>query len=315
VVSFYYTYIEAWCLGYAWHYAVNGGVVDAAAPIADQTQQAAAFYTNFIGSTGNGVLAGSGTVSNASVATLVGTGALAGDVALTLSPTAILLGVGVLSGSSVMSFTSTSTATGNASAVGTSTITFTPAATLTGAEAETIAGSSILMFAPVAVLEGDGALIGQSTITFTPSGFIGVPELEGGSVRRRRSKPFDWRAFLPSTDWWQLPKPAETKLPGGLQVRISEGQASSRSRSYAQAESRTVRIAAAFTLSPLSPDEMPAAKSCLVAPAITISKSTSQVEAQSEIVYGEGRLGRIEKRLAQLEHNTEMFAPINRLRL
>jgi SNF family Na+-dependent transporter len=57
-VSFYYTYIEAWCLGYAWHYAVNGGVVDAAAPIAEQTQQAQAFYTNFIGASGNGVIAG-----------------------------------------------------------------------------------------------------------------------------------------------------------------------------------------------------------------------------------------------------------------
>lgn len=56
-VSFYYTYIEAWCLGYAWHYAVNGGVVDAAAPIADQTQQAASFYTGFIGAEANGVLA------------------------------------------------------------------------------------------------------------------------------------------------------------------------------------------------------------------------------------------------------------------
>jgi SNF family Na+-dependent transporter len=57
-VSFYYTYIEAWCLGYAWHYAVNGGVVDAAAPIAEQTAQAQAFYTNFIGASGNGVIAG-----------------------------------------------------------------------------------------------------------------------------------------------------------------------------------------------------------------------------------------------------------------
>jgi SNF family Na+-dependent transporter len=56
-VSFYYTYIEAWCLGYAWHYAVNGGVVDAAAPIADQTQQAASFYSGFIGAEANGVLA------------------------------------------------------------------------------------------------------------------------------------------------------------------------------------------------------------------------------------------------------------------
>lgn len=56
-VSFYYTYIEAWCLGYAWHYAVNGGVVDAAAPITEQTQQAAAFYSNFIGAQENGVIA------------------------------------------------------------------------------------------------------------------------------------------------------------------------------------------------------------------------------------------------------------------
>ena len=56
-VSFYYTYIEAWCLGYAWHYAVGTGIVDAAAPVADQTKQAAAFYSNFIGAADNGVLA------------------------------------------------------------------------------------------------------------------------------------------------------------------------------------------------------------------------------------------------------------------
>ncbi|MGE0444896.1 MAG: sodium:calcium symporter [Vicinamibacterales bacterium] len=57
-VSFYYTYIEAWCLGYAWHYAVNGGIVDASASLAEQTQQSAAFYTNFIGASNNGVIAG-----------------------------------------------------------------------------------------------------------------------------------------------------------------------------------------------------------------------------------------------------------------
>lgn len=56
-VSFYYTYIEAWCLGYAWQYAVGGGIVDASAPLTEQTQQAAAFYTNFIGASDNGVLA------------------------------------------------------------------------------------------------------------------------------------------------------------------------------------------------------------------------------------------------------------------
>ena len=57
-VSFYYTYIEAWCLAYAWHYAVNGGVVDAAAALPEQTRQASAFYTSFIGSEENGVIAG-----------------------------------------------------------------------------------------------------------------------------------------------------------------------------------------------------------------------------------------------------------------
>ena len=57
-VSFYYTYIEAWCLGYAWHYAIGTSIVDASAPIAEQTKQAATFYTTFIGSADNGVLAG-----------------------------------------------------------------------------------------------------------------------------------------------------------------------------------------------------------------------------------------------------------------
>jgi SNF family Na+-dependent transporter len=56
-VSFYYTYIEAWCLGYAWQYAVGAGMVDASVPVADQTKQAADFYTNFIGAADNGVLA------------------------------------------------------------------------------------------------------------------------------------------------------------------------------------------------------------------------------------------------------------------
>jgi NSS family neurotransmitter:Na+ symporter len=62
-VSYYYTYIEAWCLGYTWHYlmamfGMGSGVVDRAAPIAQQTTQAADFYANFIGSRENGVLAG-----------------------------------------------------------------------------------------------------------------------------------------------------------------------------------------------------------------------------------------------------------------
>lgn len=57
-VSFYYTYIEAWCLGYTWHYVFGGGIVNASAPITEQAAQSAAFYNNFIGTSGNGVIAG-----------------------------------------------------------------------------------------------------------------------------------------------------------------------------------------------------------------------------------------------------------------
>jgi SNF family Na+-dependent transporter len=56
-VSFYYTYIEAWCLGYFWHYLTGGIGVDAAAPIAEQTARASQFYSNFTGRGENGVLA------------------------------------------------------------------------------------------------------------------------------------------------------------------------------------------------------------------------------------------------------------------
>ncbi len=67
-VSFYYTYIEAWCLGYAWHYLTSavglgptlgtGLGIDAAAPVAVQTETATAFYNNFVGNHENGVLYG-----------------------------------------------------------------------------------------------------------------------------------------------------------------------------------------------------------------------------------------------------------------
>ena len=57
-VSFYYTYIEAWCLGYAWSYATGGIGVNAGAPIAEQTATSAAFYRDFTGREANGVLAG-----------------------------------------------------------------------------------------------------------------------------------------------------------------------------------------------------------------------------------------------------------------
>jgi neurotransmitter:Na+ symporter, NSS family len=57
-VSFYYTYVEAWCLGYAAHYAAGGIGIDRAAPIADQTAAAARFYDDFTGRGEHGVIAG-----------------------------------------------------------------------------------------------------------------------------------------------------------------------------------------------------------------------------------------------------------------
>ena len=55
-VSFYYTYIEAWCLGYFWHYLTGGIGVVAGAPIADQTATAAQFYSDLTGRAANGVM-------------------------------------------------------------------------------------------------------------------------------------------------------------------------------------------------------------------------------------------------------------------
>jgi len=55
-VSFYYTYIEAWCLGYAFHFATGGIGVDVAAPIAEQTAAAQQHYDTFVGNYHNGVV-------------------------------------------------------------------------------------------------------------------------------------------------------------------------------------------------------------------------------------------------------------------
>jgi SNF family Na+-dependent transporter len=57
-VSFYYTYIESWCLGYAWHYLTGGIGVDVTAPIAQQTAVATKFYDDFVGNESNGVVYG-----------------------------------------------------------------------------------------------------------------------------------------------------------------------------------------------------------------------------------------------------------------
>jgi SNF family Na+-dependent transporter len=57
-VSFYYTYIEAWCLGYTWQYLTGGIGIDPGAPIQTQTATAAAFYDRFTGREAHGVIAG-----------------------------------------------------------------------------------------------------------------------------------------------------------------------------------------------------------------------------------------------------------------
>ncbi|HEX6881952.1 MAG TPA: sodium:calcium symporter [Planctomycetota bacterium] len=57
-VSFYYTYIEAWCLMYCWEYLSGGLGIDMAAPIAEQTAVASAYYDTYTGRLANGVLTG-----------------------------------------------------------------------------------------------------------------------------------------------------------------------------------------------------------------------------------------------------------------
>jgi NSS family neurotransmitter:Na+ symporter len=57
-VSFYYTYIESWCLMYCWNYVTGGLGIDAGAPLAEQTRVASEFYDKYTGRGHNGVLAG-----------------------------------------------------------------------------------------------------------------------------------------------------------------------------------------------------------------------------------------------------------------
>jgi len=57
-VSFYYTYIESWCLGYCWQFVTGGIGIDPGSSIPDQTATASRFYDNFTGREHNGVLAG-----------------------------------------------------------------------------------------------------------------------------------------------------------------------------------------------------------------------------------------------------------------
>ena len=57
-VSYYYTYIEAWCLAYFWEFATGGVGIDTAAPIVEQTARAAQVYSDMTGRAENGVMTG-----------------------------------------------------------------------------------------------------------------------------------------------------------------------------------------------------------------------------------------------------------------
>jgi neurotransmitter:Na+ symporter, NSS family len=63
-VSFYYVFVEAWCLGYAWQYFSaafgfsNGIGIDPNAAIAEQTRVASEFNNQFIGANENGAAFG-----------------------------------------------------------------------------------------------------------------------------------------------------------------------------------------------------------------------------------------------------------------
>lgn len=61
-VSFYYTFIAAWCLGYFYAYVSGTMPLDASMAISTQTAAAATFYNDFTGTSGNGMLFGAGHV-------------------------------------------------------------------------------------------------------------------------------------------------------------------------------------------------------------------------------------------------------------
>lgn len=57
-VSFYYTYIEAWCLAYTFYYVTGNVPVVAGDAVATQTQAASAFFGNVTGMAAHGVMTG-----------------------------------------------------------------------------------------------------------------------------------------------------------------------------------------------------------------------------------------------------------------
>jgi SNF family Na+-dependent transporter len=61
-VSYYYVFIESWCLAYFWQYLRGGIGVDPAAPIAQQVAVSSEYFNHFTGTAANGILnAGNGT--------------------------------------------------------------------------------------------------------------------------------------------------------------------------------------------------------------------------------------------------------------
>ena len=61
-VSFYYTFIAAWCLGYFVSYVTGSMPLDASMAVADQTAAATQFYNDFTGTADNGLFFGAGRV-------------------------------------------------------------------------------------------------------------------------------------------------------------------------------------------------------------------------------------------------------------
>jgi len=57
-VSFYYTFIASWCLGYFYAYATGQMGIDPSMAIADQTAASSQFYSDFTGLEGNGLIFG-----------------------------------------------------------------------------------------------------------------------------------------------------------------------------------------------------------------------------------------------------------------
>ncbi len=61
-VSFYYTFIAAWCLGYVYAYVTGTIGIDSTMAVAEQTAASGRFYNDFIGADGNGLWFGAGQV-------------------------------------------------------------------------------------------------------------------------------------------------------------------------------------------------------------------------------------------------------------